>query len=630
VVFDYPRRARRVPGENETLDRPRLDILWERTPLGIFRDPALGGSGRWILLSALVGGVAGVGAILFDLAFRFSQWLFLERLGGFLPPAPGGEGGPGFPPQHAWLLPLVLVVGALVAGALVFGLAPEAEGHGTDAVIDAFHRKRGKIRRRVPIVKAIASAITIGSGGSAGREGPIAQIGAGFGSALGDLLGLTNTDRRLLMMAGVAGGIGGIFKAPLGATLFAAEVLYSSTDFEYEVLLPGLISSITSYSIYSSYAGWGFLFAVPPIAFHSPRELLVYALLGLICALFGWIYPRVFYGMRDRIFRPLRLPPWLKPAVGALALGLLAVVFPQALGMGYGYIQEAIRGEHTATFLLVFALVKMVATSLTISSGGSGGVFGPSLVIGGALGAAFGRFAADHVPGLAPVPLAALMVGMGGFFAGVAKVPFASVIMVMEMTGSYGLLVPSLLVATMAYLFLPRRTKLYENQIATRLDSPVHEGSFAREVLQRGRLGDSWDPQHVVTQTVRVETELSDLVELASKSEQLVFPVVDVQQHLVGEISIEDIRRALLEEGDDGGARAANLMRSIREPLVLDDDLARVARLLAGHHAEALTVVRGRSDRTVIGTFGRKDLIVAYGRLLHRLNVAVDSEGTKA
>jgi chloride channel protein, CIC family len=608
------------------LKRRIANALWKRTPFGIFRDPDLGGSGRWIVLSALIGAVSGVGAILFDLAFRASQWALLESIGRFRPPAPGAEGGAGFPPQNVWLLPLSLVIGALIAGAIVFGFAPEAEGHGTDAVIDAFHRKRGKIRRRIPFVKAIASAITIGSGGSAGREGPIAQIGAGFGSALGDLLRLTNSDRRILMMAGVAGGIGGIFKAPLGATLFAAEVLYSSTDFEYEVLVPGLISAITSYSIYSSYAGWGFLFDVPQIAFHRPRELGFYALLGLVCAFVGWLYPRVFYGIRDYVFRPMPLPRWIKPAVGALALGLLAVFFPQALGMGYGYIQEAIRGEHTAAFLLTFALVKMLATSLTISSGGSGGVFGPSLVIGGALGAAFGKVASDHFPGLSPEPVAALMVGMGGFFAGVAKVPFASVIMVMEMTGSYGLLVPSLLVATMAYLFLPRGTKLYENQVASRLDSPVHEGSFATEVLQRGRLGDTWDPRQAPPRTVRGDAALPDLVQLASESPQAVFPVVDDRGSLLGEISVEDVRRALLAEGEGPTPHAADIMREVPEPLLLEHDLAHVARKLAAHHAEAMTVVQASADRTVVGVFGRRDLIVAYGRLLQRLHAAAESE----
>ena len=157
----------------------RFPESWTRVPFGIFRDPVLGHSGRWILYSALIGTVAGVGAIGFDLAFRAAQWGLLQKIGRFLPPAAGSEGGPGFPPQFPWLLPVCLVLGGLVSGALVFGLAPEAEGHGTDAVIDAFHRRRGKIRGRVPIIKALASAITIGSGGSAGRKGPSRRSGPG-------------------------------------------------------------------------------------------------------------------------------------------------------------------------------------------------------------------------------------------------------------------------------------------------------------------------------------------------------------------------------------------------------------------------------------------------------------------
>ena len=172
-----------------------------------------------------------------------------------------------FGPSEPWRLILCLVLGGLITGILIFTLAPETEGHGTDAVIRSFHHLRGKIRRRVPLVKAVTAALTIGSGGSAGREGPTAQIGAGFGSALGDMLGVPDHERRILMMAGVAGGIGAIFRAPLGAAFFAAEVLYSEIEFEYEALLPGLIAAITGFCAYSSYAGWGFLFDVPPMSY---------------------------------------------------------------------------------------------------------------------------------------------------------------------------------------------------------------------------------------------------------------------------------------------------------------------------------------------------------------------------
>jgi len=590
-------------------------------PFDMFFDPHVGQRGRWIIYSALIGTVSGVGAILFDFIFHWAQRIFLGGIGTFIPPGTGIEGGAGHGPETPWLLPVSLVVGGLISGALVFFIAPEAEGHGTDAVIKSFHHLRGKIRKRVPFVKTIASAITIGSGGSAGREGPIAQIGAGFGSYLADLLKLSNHDRRILMMSGVAGGIGSIFRAPLGAAFFAAEVLYSRPDFEYEVLLPGLISAITGYSIYSSYAGWGTLFDTPTIEFHEPHHLLMYALLGLFCALVGNLYPKILYGFRDRVFKPMPIPVWTKPAVGGLILGLISVYFPQALGMGYGYLQNAIAGHYAISFLLLFAAVKIIATSLTISSGGSGGVFGPSLVIGGALGAAFGQAAASYLPNAAPLPAACVLVGMGGFFAGVAKVPFASVIMVMELTGSYGLLVPSLLVATLTYLLTPPKTKLYENQLPSRTDSPAHFGSFAIDILRQSRVQDSWQPgDRDGLRTISDEATLESLVELASESRQNIFPVIDRDGRLVGELSIEDVRRGLLSEEPNEDTSVRGLMKKVVGPLLPTDDLARAAQLLASRQTGSVIVVRSRERAELLGLFTRNDLVVAYGKHMETMH----------
>jgi len=579
--------------------------------------------GQWILWSALIGSLSGVGAILFDLTFRFAERHLLHGIGRFTPPGEGVHGLPGSGPDNPWLLPLSLVAGGLISGLLVFLLAPEAEGHGTDAVLRSFHHLKGRIRKRVPAVKALASAITIGSGGSAGREGPIAQIGAGIGSALGDLLRLSNHDRRILMMAGTAGGIGAIFRAPLGAALFSAECLYSKPDFEYEVLLPGLISSITAYSIFASYAGWDVLFDVPRIAFHEPHQLPVYAVLGVACALAGAVYPRVFYGFRDRVFKPLPVPAWLKPAIGALALGLIAVAFPPALGMGYGYIQQAIDGAHGWQFLLAFAGIKMVATSLTISSGGSGGVFGPSLVIGGALGASFGTAAQMIAPAWAPEPAACIMVGMCGFFAGVAKVPFASVIMVMELTGSYGLLVPSLLVAAIAYLVLPLSVKLYENQVGARNDSPAHLGSYTVDVLRHVPVARYWKPDRESLTVVRPDTPLDRLVAEASDSEQDLFPVLDHRDRLVGEITLDDIRRAVLTAERDGGAPTADALANPPVgPLREDDTLDVAARVLASRRTDAVLVASGDGEDRLLGLFSRRDLIFAYSREMDRMRQA--------
>lgn len=591
-----------------------------------FRDLRLRRRGRWILLSALIGAVSGLGAILFDLLFRLAQRGLIGGIGRFQPPGAGLEGGPGFGPDNVWMLPVSLVIGGLISGFLVFRFAPEAEGHGTDAVLHSFHHLKGKIRKRVPFVKSVASAITIGSGGSAGREGPIAQIGAGFGSFLAGALKLTNHDRRIMMMAGTAGGIGAIFRAPLGSAFFAAECLYSKPEFEYEVLLPGLISSITGYSIYSSYAGWGVLFDVPEIEFHRPSQLLIYAFLGIACALAGSIYPKVFYGLRDRLFKPLGIPNWLKPALGGLLLGAIAMVFPQALGMGYGYMQEAITGGQSISFLLTFAAVKMVATSLTISSGGSGGVFGPSLVIGGALGAAYGQAAVDLFPGIAPAPVACIMVGMCGFFAGVAKVPFASVIMVMELTGSYGLLVPSLLVATIAYLLMPLGIKLYENQVPSRTDSPAHLGSFTVDILTHIRVKDYWTPAPGEVRIVQDSDTLAALVDHASNSEQDLFPVTDRDGRLTGELTLDDIRRALLTDVPKELVVARDLQRPPVGPLLLDDGLATAGRMLAGRQTGSVIVCDEPEGGRVLGVFGRRDLMVAYSREMDRLKTEDGAE----
>ncbi|MEE9471574.1 MAG: chloride channel protein, partial [Gemmatimonadota bacterium] len=338
---------------------------------------------------------------------------------------------------------------------------------------------------------------------------------------------------------------------------------------------------------------------------------------------------KIFYGFRDRVFNRLPMPRWMKPAIGALALGLIAVFFPQALGMGYGYIQQAIDGQHAIGWLLTFALVKIVATSLTISSGGSGGVFGPSLVIGGALGAAFGQFAAETFPALSPSPAACILVGMGGFFAGVAKVPFASVIMVMEMTGSYGLLVPSLLVATISYMFTPPGTKLYEHQLPSRMDSPAHLGSFAVEVLRQSRIRDTWEPPKNPIRTVRIEDSLASVVELAKDSEQNLYPVVDERNRLLGEISIEDVRRAILaESSEEGVGSVRSLMKRALGPLTPDDDLALAARLLARRIVDSVLVVRGRESRELLGTFTRRDLVVAYSRNMEKLHTNIGADQT--
>jgi CIC family chloride channel protein len=260
---------------------------------------------KWALLSTIIGVVAGLGAALFFWALHLATRLFLGDIAGYAPPPPLGEGGtPGLPLTGAPLLvPLVVALGGLISGVIVFGLAPEAEGHGTDAAIDAIHHHGGRVRARIPPIKLLASAITIGSGGSGGREGPTAQISAGFGSLLATWLRLSAQDRRIAVAAGMGAGIGAIFRAPLGGAVMAAEILYLH-DLEVEAIIPGLIASIVGYTVFGAFYGFEPIFgAQPGIALESPIQLPWYAVLGIACGLVGIVYAKVFYGIVGAVIR---------------------------------------------------------------------------------------------------------------------------------------------------------------------------------------------------------------------------------------------------------------------------------------------------------------------------------------
>jgi CIC family chloride channel protein len=393
-----------------------------------------------------------------------------------------------------WWVPLATTLGGLISGFLVYAFAPEAEGHGTDAAVRAFHQTGGRIRARVPFIKTIASAVTIGSGGAAGREGPTAQIAAGIGSVVGTLLKLSDDDRRFLVLIGMAAGLSAIFKSPLGTAVFAVEILYSRVSFEGGALLYTLIGSAVAYAMAGYFSGFTPLFILPPSTeIGDLSDLGVYAVLGVIAGLLGAVLPGIFYGVRDG-FLKLGVPNHVKPAIGGLLLGAIGIFVPQLLGGGYGYIQFALQGSvgMAVWFLLLLSVGKIVALSLTIGSGGSGGVFAPSLFVGALLGAAFATLLHDlGIEGINESALA--VVGMAALFAGAARVPIASIVMVAEMTGGYGLFMPTMLAVAIAFLVQTALTRnaryptLYEAQVPSPASSAVHHDEyyrFAAELLR--------------------------------------------------------------------------------------------------------------------------------------------------
>ena len=455
---------------------------------------------RLLFYSALIGVAGGLGAQLFVWILNFTEHLLLVGIAGYQPPEPGSlNPQPIVGSWGLWLIPLVTTLGGLLSGILVYTFAPEAEGHGTDAAVEAFHFKGGRVRPIVPLIKVFASAITIGSGGAAGREGPTAQISVGVGSMLADLLRLPDEERRVLVLAGMAAGLAAIFRSPLGMAIFSVEILYSGMAFETEALIYTVVASVVAYAVNGLFVGWSPIFLFPQtVHFTQPIALVGYAILGVVAGIVGAIEAPIFYGIRD-LFRALKIPNHVKPAIGGLLMGLLALVVPETISTGYGWVQKAMTGDYIGWSLIFLALAKILAMSLTISSGGSGGVFGPNVYIGGMVGA-WVAFVADHfIPGAGFNTAAFAVVGMAAVFAGTARVPIATLIMVAEMTGGYGLIVPSMLATTIA--FVVERTvssgfkypRLYEAQVELRSDSPTHLESMLRAtfaVLERGPLVD--------------------------------------------------------------------------------------------------------------------------------------------
>jgi CIC family chloride channel protein len=428
---------------------------------------------RLLLESALLGVAGALAAQLFMWMLHGCSRILLTGIAGYTPP--GAETGPSHEilgPHGLWLIPLVTTLGGLVSGFLVYRFAPEAEGHGTDTAVDAFHRRGGVIRPLVPPIKMLASAITIGSGGSAGREGPIALITAGLASVYAKLAHRSEDDRRLLLLAGMAAGLSAIFRTPMGTGVFAIEVLYGRMEFEVGALLYTMFASAVAYTVNGVFVGFAPLFRVPAIPTPVFRDYASYAALGIAAGVIGTALPVVFYRTRD-LFRMLPVPVWVKPALGGLLLGSLALLLPQVLGGGYGWIQLAIDGRLALHLLLLLLFAKMAAFALTVGSGGSGGVFAPSLFVGAMLGGAFAIV-------LHQAPAVFAVVGMAAVFGAAARVPIATMLMVTEMAGGYHLLVPAGLAVMIAYMLQVRLSQplryrsLYEGQVPTRRDSPAH------------------------------------------------------------------------------------------------------------------------------------------------------------
>lgn len=474
-------------------------------PARLAASPELRFLGRTLWLATVVGAACGLIGVAFVTATDVLERLLIERLAGVALLRAAGER----PAIHATTvgfpiaLALIPGLGALLAG-LLLRMAPEAQGGGVDAALRAYHHEAAHVRRRVAFVKLFASALTLGSGGSGGREGPTMQIGAAVGAGLAGVFRLDERERRLLFIAGIAAGIAAVFRTPLGAALFAVEVLYKE-GFESDALVPAVLASVAGYTVPVLFFGEHTLFYFPRSLHFVPQHLPLYVLLGVVCAGTGGAFLSALHHVRTWVARS-GVPVWLAPGLGGLAMGALAssAAFVAArlfdfgtiglglVGSGYGMMQAVF--SHAAwmpvgfvgfLFLLTLTVLKIACTAFTVGSGGSAGDFAPALVVGGLSGAALARGVDSLFPSLQVDPAAFALVGMAAMFGGAAHVPLAALVLVSEMAGTYALLVPTMLaIGVTSILF--RRRSLYEAQRASpyraRATAPGAETSGALEV----------------------------------------------------------------------------------------------------------------------------------------------------
>jgi CIC family chloride channel protein len=566
---------------------------------------------KWVVLGAIIGVIGGLGAIAFTTALDLATELFLGVLAGYTPPSPAGEGGAPITPiwdaTRPWAIPLVVGLGGLISGFIVFRWAPEAEGHGTDAAIAAFHHHPRGIRARVPLIKLVASAVTIGSGGSAGREGPTAQISAGFGSFLGRALDLDARDSRIAVAVGIAAGIGAIFRAPLGGAILGAELLYRD-DVESDALVPSFIGTIVAYTIFGAAKGFSPIFGTQArFGFSDPAELGWYALIGLVCGLVGLLYITNFYGL-TRWFTRWQLPRAVKPALAGLAVGVIALAVPGVLGTGYGFVQAGLdRSQLLAIplwMVLVLPFAKILATSLSIGSGGSGGIFGPGMVIGGLLGAGIWRLLEPVAPAIPLEPAPFVIVAMMALFGSIAHAPLAVMLMVAEMTGNLSMLAPAMVAVGLATFVVGSRS-IYRSQLATRADSPAHRFRFALPLLAAVPVGDAARQARV---TLRVDDTVAAAIGQMRAANVPGAPVVARDGTVAGLVDLDALADAPPDE-----PIPSRLI--VREPvLAADDGLDDALGALADHRRDWAPVTAGRR---LTGVISVRDALSAYRTALH-------------
>ncbi len=510
-----------------------------------------------------------------------------------------------------WYLRLAIpVLGGLIVGPIVTFMASEAKGHGVPEVMASVATSGGIIRGRVAAAKVVASAVTIGSGGSAGSEGPIVQIGSAVASKLSQLLRVSPRRMKTFVGCGAAAGIAATFNAPVAGMLFAVEIILG--DFRVAQLSPIIVSSVTATAISRAYLGSAPAFAVPGYELVSPIELLYYVALGVAAALVAVAFARSL-SASESFFERLRVPDWLKPAIGGLVIGILGVVgMSHVFGVGYEFIEEALNGHLALSLLLLLIVAKIVATSATFGSGGSGGILAPSLFLGAMTGGVVWYAASAISPSIVTSSYGAYaLVGMAAVVASATRAPLQAILILFELTGGYEVILPLMLSSIIAVIV---GHQLMEESIYTvklRAKGILLRRGTEINILRGIRVQEVMASEvFTVPNNMRLRPFLDLVAEIPAHSS--VF-VVDEDEHLLGNISYHEIRRVLSDTQALEPLLVVNDVANLDTRSVAPQDSLDVAmQLFEGRNHEELPVIDPSRPGRIIGSLHRADVDEAY------------------
>ena len=562
---------------------------------------------RYLFLAILIGVLAGYGAVLFKYVLKYMQWVFYQNTEDFIHFADA---------VPLWMKIGVPTLGGLVVGIVVSNFASEAKGHGVPEVMQAIALRGGRIRKRVAAAKIFASAVTIGSGGSVGREGPMVQIGASIGSSVGQLFKTPSVHMKTMVGCGAAAGIAATFNAPIAGVLFALEIIIG--DFGVMQFSPVVLSSVMATAISRYYFGDFPHFDIPEYSIVSLWEYLLYPLLGVLTGLVALSFTKILYWFEDG-FDAIPIPEWIKPAIGGALLGCVFAVFPQVFGVGYGSMNLALVNDMGFQLLFVLIFVKILASSLTLGSGGSGGIFAPSLFLGCMAGGVFGFGVHALFPAHTALPGAYALVAMGGVVAGTTYAPITAILIIFEMTSDYSIILPLMLTCI----------------TATVMNSTIERASiYTTKLLRRGIDIEAGRERHLLSHMVVKEIMVSDVVTIPQslplsriiwtfKTENAPYlHVVDGGGRLTGIISFRDIRTVLREEGLDQLLIAQDLATRDLVTVTMDDTLQDALDRMTARGVSQVPVLSSGQGRQLVGTLTESAINAAYNSAIIRHEIA--------